>query len=258
MFNRVVLTLALFLIIAVSCSQSYSIGAQELDCFTLEQIFCRFPFAQIVPLDGGEAWGLLYADYTGKLNLLRSTPRGWKLEWRLANLGAKVRKVFHRDLEGDGVPEIIVATLDGRILIYDTIEYQNTWENLNDRFDGIATMEIENIDNDPQPEFIILANARLFVYDGLTKNREYISDREYLAEEIIIDNVDKDDQMEIILNTGIVIDSKFFTIDLEWNKRFGDRIMTFDMNNDGIPEVIGEMADYSLKVFDIYAGREVW
>jgi hypothetical protein len=258
MSNRIVLILSLCLIIAVSCSQSYSVGAQGLDRATLEQIFCRFPFAQIVPLDGGQAWGLLYGDYTGRLHLLRSTSRGWKLEWRLANIGAKIVRFFHRDLDGDGVPEIIVASVDGRILVYDTIEYQNVWENLNDRFSAIATMDIEDIDNDPQPEFIILADSRLFVYDGMTKNREYISDREYIAEEIVIDNVDKDDQMEIILNTGIVIDSKFFTIDLEWNKRFGDRIMTFDMNNDGIPEIIGEMTDYSLKIFDVYAGREVW
>ena len=58
--------------------------------------------------------------------------------------------------------------------------------------------------------------------------------------------------------TGIVIDSKFYVIDLEWDKPFGERISTFDINNDGIPEVIGEFSDYSLRIFDVHAQREVW
>jgi len=119
-------------------------------------------------------------------------------------------------------------------------------------------MEIADIDGDPQPEFIILADRRIYVVDGLNKSRQWTSEREFDATEIVIDNVDKDDQMEIILNTGIVIDTRFFNIELEWDKLFGERIMVFDMNNDGYPEVIGEFSDYSLRIFDIYAQREVW
>ena len=34
--------------------------------------------------------------------------------------------------------------------------------------------------------------------------------------------------------------------------------MLFDMNNDGIPEIIGEFADYSLRIYDVYMRRELW
>ena len=34
--------------------------------------------------------------------------------------------------------------------------------------------------------------------------------------------------------------------------------MVCDMNNDGYPEVVGEFSDYSLRIFDVYAEREVW
>jgi hypothetical protein len=230
----------------------------ELDLYTLQQVFCQFPFARVVPLDDGEAWGLLYADTYGKLHLLRSTKKGWKLEWELTNLGAKIRKYFMWDIEGDGIFELVVATVNGRILIYRMDDYQSVWENLEDNFRAISTMEIADIDGDPQPEFIILADRRIYVVDGLNKGRQWTSEREFDATEIVIDNVDKDDQMEIILNTGIVIDTRFFNIELEWDKLFGERIMVFDMNNDGYPEVIGEFSDYSLRIFDIYAQREVW
>ena len=75
---------------------------------------------------------------------------------------------------------------------------------------------------------------------------------------MVIDNVDKDEQPEIILNSGIIIDSRFLNIEVEWDKPFGDRIILFDMNNDGFSEIIGEFADYSLRIFDVYARREVW
>ncbi|MCI0481557.1 MAG: hypothetical protein L0213_08225, partial [Candidatus Dadabacteria bacterium] len=81
---------------------------------------------------------------------------------------------------------------------------------------------------------------------------------QFTASEIVVANMDKDDQLEIVLNSGIVIDSKFRNIEVEWDKPFGDRIIVFDMNNDGYPEVIGEFSDYSLRIFDVYSEREVW
>ncbi len=231
---------------------------EEIDPYTLQEAFGRFPFAKIIPLDNGKAWGLMYADVYGKLHLVRSTERGWKLEWELTNLGSKILKFFVDDIECDGDLEIIVVTMSGRILIYRLEDYVNVWENIEDKFVNITAVELANIDNDPQLEFIILAEERLYIFDGVTKGRQWISDRKFKATEIIIDNVDKDDQLEIILNSGIVLDTSFFTVELEWNHPFGDRITTFDMNNDGYPEVIGEFADYSLRIFDVYAQREVW
>ncbi|MCK4236690.1 MAG: hypothetical protein KAX38_06200 [Candidatus Krumholzibacteria bacterium] len=258
MVARLIVAIGVLTMIIAMCSSHGLNAMEELDPYTLQQVFCRFPFAKVISLDEGEAWGLLYADAYGKLYLLRSTSKGWKLEWRLANLGSKIRNFFVRDIDGDGVPEIIVATFNGRILVYSMDNYQNVWENLEDNFTHIAVMEIENIDSDPQPEFIILADSHLYIFDSLNKNHQWVSEREFEATEIIIDNIDKDDQLEIILNTGIVIDTRFYNIELEWDKPFGERIMAFDMNNDGFPEIIGEFSDYSLRIFDVYAQREVW
>lgn len=256
-FRRATILAVLAVLLGVSVSADLCAG-QEIDPYAIQEAFGRFPFAKVIPLDNGESWGLMYADVYGKLHLVRSTERGWKLEWELTNLGSKVRKFFVDDIERDGDLEIIVVTISGRILIYRLEGYINVWENIEDKFVNIAAVELENIDGDPQLEFIILAERRLYIFDGVTKGRQWISDREFDATEIIIDNVDKDDQLEIILNTGMVIDTSFFTVELEWGQSFGDRITTFDMNNDGCPEVIGEFADYSLRIFDVYAQREVW
>jgi hypothetical protein len=231
---------------------------QQLDPYTVQETLSRFPFAMVVPLSGEEGWGVIYANTIGNLHVLRHTEKGWRLEWKLTNLGAKIANFLIDDIEGNGVLELIVATIDGQILIYSMDTYDVVWENLESRFEKISTMAVANIDNDPQLEFIIIADDRIHILDGLNKSRQWISPRMFDASEIIVDNVDKDEQLEIILNTGIVIDSRFFNIEVEWDKPFGERILLGDLNNDGYPEVIGEFSDYSLRIFDIYAEREVW
>ncbi|MFA4948996.1 MAG: hypothetical protein WC674_10910 [Candidatus Krumholzibacteriia bacterium] len=253
-------TMIVLLVSMLACAPAAARAAQSenADPYMMQEVFCRFPFAQVIPLDSLEGWGLIYADTYGKLHLLKSTPKGLKLEWELTNLGVKIRKFFVRDLDGNGVPEIVIATVNGRILVYSTETYQNIWENLEDNFSSIQAIEIEDIDADPQLELVYIADGRLSIVDGVSKSKQWVSQQSFDAVEIVIGNVDKDSQPEIILNSGVIIDSRFFNVEVEWDKPFGDRIMLFDMNNDGIPEIVGEFADYSLRIYDVYARREVW
>lgn len=233
-------------------------AAAKMDPYDMLEAFGRFPFAKVLPLDAGDAWGVIYADVYGKIYLKRWTDNGWKREWELTNLGAKVRGFFIKDVDANGIPDIIIATVSGRILIYSMDGYVNTWENIEDNFKSIEAIAVENIDNDPQMEFILLAEGTLYIIDSIDKSRQWKSERKFVASEIVVANMDMDEQLEIVLNSGIVIDSKFHNIEVEWDKPFGDRIIVFDMNNDGYPEVIGEFSDYSLRIFDVYSEREVW
>jgi hypothetical protein len=244
--------------LALASSEARSAEGKDADCYMMQEVFCRFPFAQVIQLDSIGGWGLIYADTYGKLHVLKSTPKGWKLEWELTNLGVKIRRFFVRDLDVDGIPEIIVATVSGRILVYSTETYQNLWENLEDNYSSIQAMEVADVDADPQLELIFIADGRLHIVDGISKSKQWTSQQIFDAVEIVVGNVDKDSQMEIILNSGVIIDSRFYNIELTWDRAFGDRIMLFDMNNDGIPEIVGEFADYSLRIYDVYARREVW
>lgn len=257
--NMRTMTIALVIsLLAFGSTAAIPASAQDGQSSLIQEKFCRFPFAQVIPLDTIGGWGLIYADTWGKLHILRSTPKGWKLEWELSNLGGKIRKFFVCDLEADGAQEIVIATMDGRILVYSMGTYQNIWENLEDSFSSIQAIEIADIDGDPQLELIFIADGRIYLVDGLSKNKQLVSQRTFDASEIIVGNVDKDPQLEVILNSGIVLDSRFYNFEFQWDKPFGDRIMLFDMNNDGIPEIVGEFADYSLRIFDVYMRRELW
>ncbi len=258
MKNTAICALAMWLLLMTFVTCGPGRAAAQVDPYDLQDAFGRFPFARVVSLDNGNAWGLIYVDVYGKIYIERATNRGWKREFEITNLGAKVKSYDILDIEQDGVLELVIATVAGRILIYNLDDYTNTWENIEDDFTSIEAFAIENVDLDPQVEFIVLANGTLYIIDSIDKSRQWISERKFTATELIVANVDKDEQKEIILNTGIIIDSKFYVIDLEWDKPFGERISTFDLNNDGIPEVIGEFSDYSLRIFDVYSQREVW
>ncbi len=255
MGTRVLVVLCVFIIFIATSLYAAQI---QLDPYTMQDVFCRFPFAKVIPLDEGKSWGVLYADTYGKVHLLKATEKGWKLEWELSDLASKVRQLMLSDVDDDGIYDIVIFTFNGRILVYSTEDYHLVWENLEENFSSIEAATIANIDEDSQPEFVVLANKHIYIIDGRDKSRQWTSEREFEAVEILVDNVDRDDQVEIILNTGVIIDSRFLNVEFEWRKPFGDRIMVFDMNNDGYPEIIGEFSDYSLRIFDVYAQREVW
>ncbi|MBU8923088.1 MAG: hypothetical protein KOO63_14815 [Bacteroidales bacterium] len=249
---------AVFVMAVLFSGEMSGAWAVELDPYEMLDAFGRFPFAKIIPLDNGSGWGVIYADVNGKIFLNRWTGSGWKREWELTNLGARVRRFFITDVEPDGSPDIVIVTVAGRLLIYSMEGYVNLWENIEDDYTSIEAVELANIDGDPQQEFVMIANGTLYIIDALDKSIQWKSERKFEASEIVVANMDADDQLEIVLNTGVVIDSKFRNIELEWAESFGDRIMVFDMNNDGYPEVIGEFSDYSLRIFDVYREREVW
>ena len=144
------------------------------------------------------------------------------------------------------------------MVFYDAETYDLIWENLDTPFGNISCLVAENIDGDPQDELIFIADSRLHIYDSLSKSKEWESQREFDAREIVLGNVDDDDQLEIILNSGIVFDTRFYNVELEAEIGFGEKISLMDVNGDQIPEVIGETGNYTIRIFDLYAERELW
>lgn len=221
----------------------------------------RYTFFKVLDEVDGKVTRYLYADAQQHVHVYAVNDGKAQIEWETTNLGSRVSAIVVKDLDKDGDLELVIATKGGRILVYDTKKYDLIWENLQDPFPRIMCLTISDIDQDPQQEIIFIAGAvdgtYLNIYDGLNFTREWQSERQYSAEQILVHNMDDDPQMEIILNTGLVLDSRFYTVELT-APRFGDRISLWDMNGDGIPEVIGNNPDFSLRIYDVYAEREEW
>lgn len=202
----------------------------------------------------------MYSDIAAHIHVFAIKKGRPQLDWETATLGSAATALFVADLNADGRKEIVVATARGRIVVYDAQTYDRLHENFLEPFESISCMTSANLDNDPQTEIVFIAENRLNVYDGKSAAMEWRSQQQFQASEILLGNVDDDPQLEIILNTGAIVDSRFYSLEpgsIE-SGIFGTRIKLFDMNGDGYPEIIGEMPGYALKVYDVYARREIW
>jgi hypothetical protein len=239
-------------------SQATAGLSAQIDMKRMKELSSRFPFCIIMNEDNPEQMKFIYADYAQHVHVYMQQKGKLVLEWETTNLASRIVSIFVADLYKDGSPELVIATEAGRILIYDAETFDLIWENLQDSFQKISCVTSSNIDSDPQDEFIFIANEILYIYDSANHAIEWQSQRRFSGREILIENVDDDPQPEIILNSGSIIDSRFYNSEFESEVPFGDRIHLFDLNGDGIPEIFGESANYSIRVFDIYAEREIW
>ncbi len=256
--RKIVLLAAMFFAFGLGChepSQSEEMTAEALSDMakTYRYFFVLDPSPEGFPR-------YMYSDVAAHIHVFVVKKGRPQLDWETATLGSAVTALFVTDVDGDGRKEIMVATARGRIIVYDAQTYDRIHENFLEPFESIECMTSANLDNDPQEEIIFIAEKRLNIYDGKSRAMEWRSQQNFQASEIIVGNVDDDPQLEIILNTGAIIDSRFYTQEqgsLETGV-FGSRIKLFDVNADGYPEVIGEMPGYALKVYDVYARREIW
>jgi len=235
-----------------------AVGQAKVDLGAMKLITERYPMAVQVGTPGTEGFRFVYTNSAARLHVFRVKSGKLTKDWETTDLGSRAASMFVIDLYGDGVLKLVVGTIRGRVLVYDFDSYSLEWENLQNRYTALDYLCPANLDNDPQQEIIVIADKIMTIYDGLNKNIQWLSDTQYAAKHVIVGNVDDDPQLEIILNTGRVVDSRFYTIEFEADQPFGDRISLFDVTGDGYPEVFGEYSDFSIKVFDIWARRELW
>lgn len=254
---RRVAVLMLLLVMSLGCA---SVQAREdaLNPADVSRVASRFYMAQTVGTLGKPDYRFIYTDQVGHLHVHKVEDGALVSDWESTTLGSRATSLFVSNLYGDGKLKIVVSTHAGRVLIFDLATYQLEWENLQLRYTRIDFMAPANLDTDAQQEVVILADDRLFIFDGYNRNIQWSSTVDIVGTFIAIGNVDDDPQLEIVLNTGKIVDGRFYNIQFQTDKVFGDRIELLDVTGDGYNDVVGEFTDRSIKVFDVWRTREVW
>jgi hypothetical protein len=253
--NRVVIA-AGFLAVSLACSAGHAVTVTDVAAFS--RIADRFLLTVEVGTPGQADYRFIYSDRMGHVHVYAMDGDVLKMTWEVTTLGSRATAVIVSDLYGDGKLKLLISSSAGRVLIYDLATYELDWENQQLRYNRIDHMATAQLDGDRQLEVVVLADDRLYIFDGYNRNVQWSSTTNMIANYVVVGNLDDDPQMEIVLNSGIIVDSRFFNIQFQTDQIFGDRLALADLTGDGYPEVIGEFNDRSLRVFDVWRGREVW
>lgn len=214
--------------------------------------------------------GIVYGEEQGYLRKLDADESGnFREVWKSPPLNAPVREVFVDDIDADGKSEIVAYTNNGNMFIfsYDTTEM--IYRTPEGTYDTIHCMIIANMDNDPQKELFFLATrpgmlqqdsdaGNLVQFDTVSQFDEWTSSDLYSATDMAYGNVDNDDEMEIILNSGEILSQRFKTIKWKTDVEFGSRLYLIDLDDDGILELVTEYNQSYVRIFDIDQRREKW
>jgi len=200
--------------------------------------------------------GILYGDTKGIVHFYIFDTGRLREKWRSFPLDGVVKDVYAQDLNRDGSPEIIAYSSKARIYVWDTKTFRVLWESVQENFKSIQAMTIADVDSDKQLEMVICADNRLVYIDGVNFFREK-EGRDVLDPAVLlVADVDGDLTNEIVSNDGYVFDTS--TLNIEWaTEAFGYPITLFDIDNDGVFELIGETLG-SIVIWDIQDRRQIW
>ena len=214
--------------------------------------------AKFEPIHGEEGMFLAIADRFGTVQVTKMDGQGVQRVWKSVQLSGVPHEVLAGDLDGDGLDDsLICRTSNGKIYVWALDGYSLLWESLPSEYQRVTCFTIANIDEDRFNEIVMLADNRIVYIDGESFTKSFTSINEYEATMILCGDVDGDRRVEIVLNSGQVLDS--ITGDLEWeDERFSGKIELLDIDGDGMPEVLTENpVNGPLKVFDVDHRSEV-
>jgi hypothetical protein len=177
--------------------------------------------------------------------------------------GHSFRGVKVADLDGDGVPEILIGFAmrqgeiegEGYFRIYDGVNRTLLWESPDLKGDCEA-IEVADVDSDGELEIITVGGYRLrpgwiYVFDAVTRELEWKSpDYGPKPYGLAVGDVDNDGVMEIISGNqaGIVRVINGISHEVEWKSDIlgSDAlgVELFDVNQDGTPDIIVGVGGY--------------
>ena len=199
---------------------------------------------------------LVYAFATGTLHLMESRD-GKLVEIRTRDLWSYVVRMMGIDLDRDGQEELVGYTADARIFVLRGTDLTDIWNTPVNRYREISALTFGDIDQDGQIEIVFIADKILRVFSAFEDVEEWKSAVEFLDTDIEMGDVDGDGRDDLVFNGGRVFDAYYRN--LKWTSEmtygFGVEIDLFDIDSDGILEVIGEGADGLIRIWDIDVRR---
>jgi hypothetical protein len=191
-----------------------------------------------------------FGTYNGTI-LLYESRNGQLVKVMQRYLWSPVLEMIAVDLDHDGQDEIVGHTMNARLFVLRAVDLGDVWNTPEQRYRSIRTVAAGDVDADGQVEIVLIADDRLRIYNGLRDVIEWESQNNYTDTELAIGDVDGDGAQEMVFNRGRVLDAVFREVEWTYEPGFGSEIDLFDIDSDGMLEIIGVGADGLIRVFDV-------
>ena len=215
--------------------------------------------AQYDDINGGPDRFVAFGDRSGRLSVygFRSSSNRGRL-WSSHSLDGNVEEVLVADLDNDGVVDHLVCRTPRRVYAFDIRdEFRNTYESLPNHFRSISAFTVANVDRDHQQEIVVAADDQIHYVDGSSFLREWTSMDRYQVIQIRAGDVDGDRSVELVLDTGQVLDASSGREEWAASDPFGTRLELLDLTGDGFPEIVGESPGLPLRIWEGSSQREL-
>lgn len=193
---------------------------------------------------------MVYATYTGTLHMLESHNNQLRTTMK-RELWSPLKELLAADLDGDGQDEIIGFTRDNRLVVLRGTDLGDIWTTPEGRYKDLKALTVGDVDDDGQPELVFVADGYLRFFTALSDVEEWKSSIKFpRATDIEIGDVDGDNVLDIVFNSGLVVGAIFRDVKWTYGQPFGDQIDLFDIDQDGILEIIG-VTNGVVRIFDV-------
>ncbi len=214
--------------------------------------------AKFEPIHGESGMFFALGERLGTVQVIKLDSRGAQNIWKSNQLSGVPEEVITADMDGDELEDTILCrTSTGKVYVWSMDGYTLVWESLPNEYEVISCFTTANMDDDQANEIVMVADDHIVYVDGASWARQFRSLNEYQATQVRCGDVDGDGRVEIVLNTGQVVDS--LSGDVEWeDQTFFAKIELLDIDGDGIPEILTENPGGGpLKVFNVGYRAEV-
>ncbi len=251
----------LFLVVLVGSSlyadtaQAQPRGDQHPGLDRVRRLALRFNTFAFVPNDPKQR--VAYGTDRGIVYVLEYDNGYYRKAWSSPSMVTRVQEVQIVRLKRGDPFALVAYNTRGFLHVYSLDGYSPIWESPETQFESIEALTTAQLDSDPQFEIVFLSRGRLYIYDGAYFHEEWRSDQIFGGTDIVVGDVDGDDEAEIILNTGFVLDGLTRTLEWESVEEFGNVMELADIDGDRKLELIGGNAK-ATKIWDIDMRREKW